>query len=171
MRRTLCVHRLRSLCSVFRAVSATPCTRHNRASRTRSVCSALKDEGQVITKCKSVVNLAEAPSVLRQVGGVPGWQALLSAVGFRLDFSGSSSALPAAVFFPTSDPGDRLQQCSTTLQSLLGSLQKVFRPFNTRSLCVKMMTTLLRPFRSDPCSSAGALQTGHHGRGRRAARP
>lgn len=59
--------------------------------------------------------------VLHQVGGVPGWQALLSAVGFRLDFSGSSSGLPAAVFFPTSDPGDRLQQCSTTLQSLLGT--------------------------------------------------
>lgn len=58
---------------------------------------------------------------LLQVGGVPGWQALLSAVGFRLDFSGSTAGLPAAVFFPTSDPGDRLQQCSTTLQSLLGS--------------------------------------------------
>ncbi|XP_034048421.1 tetratricopeptide repeat protein 28 [Thalassophryne amazonica] len=59
-------------------------------------------------------------SVEKKVGGVPGWQALLSAVGFRLDFSGSGAGLPAAVFFPTSDPGDRLQQCSTTLQSLLG---------------------------------------------------
>lgn len=60
-------------------------------------------------------------SPLGKVGGVPGWQALLSAVGFRLDFSGSGAGLPAAVFFPTSDPGDRLQQCSTTLQSLLGT--------------------------------------------------
>ncbi|KAM9307256.1 tetratricopeptide repeat protein 28 [Pholidichthys leucotaenia] len=59
-------------------------------------------------------------SVENKVGGVPGWQALLSAVGFRLDCSGSGAGLPAAVFFPTSDPGDRLQQCSTTLQSLLG---------------------------------------------------
>ncbi|XP_059214709.1 tetratricopeptide repeat protein 28 [Centropristis striata] len=59
-------------------------------------------------------------SVENKVCGVPGWQALLSAVGFRLDFSGSGAGLPAAVFFPTSDPGDRLQQCSTTLQSLLG---------------------------------------------------
>lgn len=59
--------------------------------------------------------------VLHQVGGVPGWQALLSAVGFRLDFSGGNAGLPAAVFFPTSDPGDRLQQCSNTLQSLLGT--------------------------------------------------
>ncbi|XP_044031233.1 tetratricopeptide repeat protein 28 isoform X1 [Siniperca chuatsi] len=59
-------------------------------------------------------------SVENKVGGVPGWQGLLSAVGFRLDFSGSGAGLPAAVFFPTSDPGDRLQQCSITLQSLLG---------------------------------------------------
>ncbi|XP_060935836.1 tetratricopeptide repeat protein 28 [Limanda limanda] len=59
-------------------------------------------------------------SVENKVCGVPGWQALLSAVGFRLDFSGSVAGLSAAVFFPTSDPGDRLQQCSTTLQALLG---------------------------------------------------
>ncbi|XP_017549177.1 tetratricopeptide repeat protein 28 isoform X1 [Pygocentrus nattereri] len=57
-------------------------------------------------------------SVENKVGGVPGWQALLTAVGFRLDSAGTG--LPAAVFFPTADPGDRLQQCSTTLQSLLG---------------------------------------------------
>lgn len=58
-------------------------------------------------------------SVENKVGGVPGWQALLTAVGFRLDSAGTG--LPAAVFFPTADPGDRLQQCSTTLQSLLGN--------------------------------------------------
>ncbi|XP_069475462.1 tetratricopeptide repeat protein 28 isoform X1 [Ambystoma mexicanum] len=57
-------------------------------------------------------------SVENKVGGIPGWQALLTAVGFRLD--PAASGLPAAVFFPTSDPGDRLQQCSTTIQSLLG---------------------------------------------------
>lgn len=78
------------------------------------------DEGELIIESHSWLSFLSGP---RQVGGVPGWQALLSAVGFRLDFSGSSSALPAAVFFPTSDPGDRLQQCSTTLQALLGSLQ------------------------------------------------
>ncbi|XP_055511853.1 tetratricopeptide repeat protein 28 isoform X3 [Leucoraja erinacea] len=57
-------------------------------------------------------------SVENKVGGVPGWQSLLMAVGFRLD--PPASGLPAAVFFPVSDPGDRLQQCSTTLQALLG---------------------------------------------------
>lgn len=59
-------------------------------------------------------------SVENKVGGVPGWQALLTAVGFRLDSAGPG--IPAAVFFPTADPGDRLQQCSTTLQSLLGMI-------------------------------------------------
>lgn len=59
-------------------------------------------------------------SVENKVGGVPGWQALLTAVGFRLDSAGPG--IPAAVFFPTADPGDRLQQCSTTLQSLLGRM-------------------------------------------------
>uniref|UniRef100_A0A8C7VHK1 Tetratricopeptide repeat domain 28 n=1 Tax=Oncorhynchus mykiss TaxID=8022 RepID=A0A8C7VHK1_ONCMY len=57
-------------------------------------------------------------SVENKVGGVPGWHALLTAVGFRLDSAGTG--IPAAVFFPTADPGDRLQQCSTTLQSILG---------------------------------------------------
>ncbi|XP_076853711.1 tetratricopeptide repeat protein 28-like isoform X2 [Brachyhypopomus gauderio] len=57
-------------------------------------------------------------SVENKVGGVPGWQALLTAVGFRLDLA--ASAVPASVFFPTSDPGERLQQCSSILQSLLG---------------------------------------------------
>ncbi|XP_041666809.1 tetratricopeptide repeat protein 28 isoform X1 [Cheilinus undulatus] len=73
-------------------------------------------------------------SVENKVGGVPGWQALLSAVGFRLDFTGSGAGLPAAVFFPTSDPGDRLQQCSTTLQSLLG-----LTPAALQALC-KLVT-------------------------------
>ncbi|XP_068609464.1 tetratricopeptide repeat protein 28 [Brachionichthys hirsutus] len=74
-------------------------------------------------------------SVENKVGGVPGWQALLSAVGFRLDFSGSGAGLPAAVFFPTSDPGDRLQQCSATLQALLG-----LTPPALQALC-KLVTT------------------------------
>ncbi|XP_028273839.1 tetratricopeptide repeat protein 28 [Parambassis ranga] len=73
-------------------------------------------------------------SVENKVGGVPGWQALLSAVGFRLDCSGSGGGLPAAVFFPMSDPGDRLQQCSNTLQSLLG-----LTPAALQALC-KLVT-------------------------------
>lgn len=66
-------------------------------------------------------------SVENKVGGVPGWQALLTAVGFRLDSVGTG--MPSAVFFPTADPGDRLQQCSTTLQSLLGMHLRVVLVF------------------------------------------
>lgn len=65
-------------------------------------------------------------SVENKVGGIPGWQALLTAVGFRLD--PPASGLPAAVFFPTSDPGDRLQHCSSTIQSLLGEPQAGLGP-------------------------------------------
>ncbi|XP_057675661.1 tetratricopeptide repeat protein 28 isoform X1 [Corythoichthys intestinalis] len=57
-------------------------------------------------------------SVDNKVGGVPGWRSLLSALGFRLEPGNSS--LPAAVFFPRSDPGERLQKCSLTMQALLG---------------------------------------------------
>uniref|UniRef100_A0AAY5K1W4 Tetratricopeptide repeat protein 28 n=1 Tax=Esox lucius TaxID=8010 RepID=A0AAY5K1W4_ESOLU len=66
-------------------------------------------------------------SVENKVGGVPGWQALLSAVGFRLDCSGTGGGMPAAVFFPTADPGDRMQLCSATLQSLLGLPHAAFQ--------------------------------------------
>ncbi|KAL0965743.1 hypothetical protein UPYG_G00285140 [Umbra pygmaea] len=66
-------------------------------------------------------------SVDNKVGGVPGWQALLSAVGFRLDCSGTGTGIPAAVFFPTADPGERLQLCSTSLQSLLGLPHAAFQ--------------------------------------------
>ncbi|XP_077353544.1 tetratricopeptide repeat protein 28 isoform X2 [Festucalex cinctus] len=57
-------------------------------------------------------------SVHNKVGGVPGWRSLLSSLGFRLDVAGCG--LPAAVFFPTSDPGQRLQRCSLAMQALLG---------------------------------------------------
>ncbi|XP_061657378.1 tetratricopeptide repeat protein 28 isoform X3 [Syngnathoides biaculeatus] len=65
-------------------------------------------------------------SVDNKVGGVPGWRPLLSALGFRLDLGGSAG-LPAAIFFPTSDPGERLQRCSLTMQALLGLSAAAFR--------------------------------------------
>ncbi|XP_061656176.1 tetratricopeptide repeat protein 28 isoform X1 [Phyllopteryx taeniolatus] len=64
-------------------------------------------------------------SVDNKVGGVPGWRSLLSALGFRLDLGGSG--LPAAVFFPTSDPGERLRRCSLTMQALLGLSAAAFQ--------------------------------------------
>lgn len=57
-------------------------------------------------------------SIENKVGGIAGWRDLLKAVGFR--FEARQNDLPPAVFFPQSDPGDRLAQASSSLQALLG---------------------------------------------------
>lgn len=57
-------------------------------------------------------------SIENKVGSVPGWKELLQAVGFR--FEPATAGLPPAVFFPQSDPADRLTQASASLQALLG---------------------------------------------------
>lgn len=55
-----------------------------------------------------------------QVGPVTGWKELLMSVGFR--FEPASNGIPSSVFFPQSDPDERLTQCSASLQALLGNL-------------------------------------------------
>lgn len=57
-------------------------------------------------------------SIENRVGEVKGWQEILVAMGFR--FKSEAANSPAVVFFPTFDPGNRLTQCSTYLQSVLG---------------------------------------------------
>ncbi|KAI8783209.1 tetratricopeptide repeat protein 28, partial [Biomphalaria glabrata] len=57
-------------------------------------------------------------SIENKVGQVAGWKDLLQAVGFR--FEPSTGGLPPAVFFPQSDPSDRLTQASASLQAFLG---------------------------------------------------
>ena len=57
-------------------------------------------------------------SIEAKVGNVTGWKDLLMSVGFR--FEPEANKIPAAVFFPQSDPGERLTQCSASLQALLG---------------------------------------------------
>ncbi|KAH9502425.1 Tetratricopeptide repeat protein 28 [Bulinus truncatus] len=57
-------------------------------------------------------------SIENKVGQVAGWKELLQAVGFR--FEPSTGGLPPAVFFPQSDPSDRLTQTSASLQAFLG---------------------------------------------------
>ena len=47
-----------------------------------------------------------------------GWKDLLMSVGFR--FEPASNGIPSSVFFPQSDPGERLTQCSASLQAILG---------------------------------------------------
>ena len=57
-------------------------------------------------------------SIENKVGSVPGWKELLISVGFR--FEPAANGIPSAVFFPQSDPGERLTQCSASLQAVLG---------------------------------------------------
>ena len=57
-------------------------------------------------------------SIENKVGPVSGWKELLISVGFR--FEPVANNIPASVFFPQSDPGERLTQCSASLQALLG---------------------------------------------------
>ncbi|KAF7283492.1 hypothetical protein GWI33_000389 [Rhynchophorus ferrugineus] len=57
-------------------------------------------------------------SIENKVGTVTGWRELLMSVGFR--FEPASNGIPSSVFFPQSDPDERLTQCSASLQALLG---------------------------------------------------
>jgi hypothetical protein len=60
-------------------------------------------------------------SIENKVGGdskVKGWKDLLISVGFR--FEPATNGIPSSVFFPQSDPGERLTQCSASLQAILG---------------------------------------------------
>ncbi|KAG8194950.1 hypothetical protein JTE90_021411 [Oedothorax gibbosus] len=71
-------------------------------------------------------------SIENKVGPVNGWKELLISVGFR--FEPASNGLPASVFFPQSDHGERLTQCSASLQALLG-LSPVSLSAITKLLC------------------------------------
>lgn len=53
-----------------------------------------------------------------------GWKELLQSVGFR--FEPAANGIPSSVFFPQSDPDDRLTYCSSSLQALLGLLLHLF---------------------------------------------
>lgn len=58
-------------------------------------------------------------SIENKIGpNTQGWKELLISVGFRFE-PASTNGLPACVFFPQSDPGQRLLRCSTALQAIL----------------------------------------------------
>jgi len=60
-------------------------------------------------------------SIENKVGSVNGWKDLLMSVGFR--FEPAANGIPSSVFFPQSDPEERLTQCSASLQALLGKVR------------------------------------------------
>ncbi|XP_013144707.1 PREDICTED: tetratricopeptide repeat protein 28 [Papilio polytes] len=57
-------------------------------------------------------------SIENKAGAAAGWRELLMSVGFR--FEPAANGIPSSVFFPQSDPEERLTQCSASLQALLG---------------------------------------------------
>ncbi|XP_011297829.1 tetratricopeptide repeat protein 28 [Fopius arisanus] len=57
-------------------------------------------------------------SIENKVGPATGWKELLMSVGFRFEPAGNG--IPSSVFFPQSDPEERLTRCSASLQALLG---------------------------------------------------
>ncbi|KAJ8712991.1 hypothetical protein PYW08_008295 [Mythimna loreyi] len=57
-------------------------------------------------------------SIENKAGSISGWRELLMSVGFR--FEPAANGIPSSVFFPQSDPEERLTQCSASLQALLG---------------------------------------------------
>ncbi|XP_076277008.1 uncharacterized protein LOC143207436 [Lasioglossum baleicum] len=57
-------------------------------------------------------------SIENKVGAASGWRELLMSVGFRFEPAGNG--IPSSVFFPQSDPEERLTRCSASLQALLG---------------------------------------------------
>ena len=71
-------------------------------------------------------------SIENKVGIVNGWKDLLMSVGFR--FEPAANGIPSSVFFPQSDPGERLTQCSASLQALLGTSKFINVTFCSRKL-------------------------------------
>lgn len=72
-----------------------------------------------------ILIINKSDSFVFKVGDVTGWKELLQSVGFR--FEPAANGIPSSVFFPQSDPEDRLTQCSASLQALLGMFILFFK--------------------------------------------
>ncbi len=88
-------------------------------------------------------------SIENKVGPVSGWKELLISVGFR--FEPAANNIPASVFFPQTDPGERLTQCSASLQALLGlttpsllAISKLLAVSNSEATTTDEITAVLR---------------------------
>lgn len=79
-------------------------------------------------------------SIENKVGNVSGWKDLLMSVGFR--FEPAANGIPSSVFFPQSDPGERLTQCSASLQALLGESPKASRSRKLMNIAINTLFPL-----------------------------
>lgn len=92
-------------------------------------------------------------SIENKVGTINGWKELLMSVGFR--FEPASNGIPSSVFFPQSDPDERLTQCSASLQALLGlsatslhALSKLTSNFDVADDIIAVIQSALGQFNS-----------------------
>lgn len=78
-------------------------------------------------------------SIENKVGSATGWRELLMSVGFRFEPAGNG--IRPSVFFPQSDPEERLTRCSASLQALLGlghaSLHALVRLLQVKYFVIK----------------------------------
>lgn len=75
-------------------------------------------------------------SIENKVGSATGWKELLMSVGFRFEPAGNG--IPSSVFFPQTDPEERLTRCSASLQAFLGLGQQSLNAL-VRLLQVKLI--------------------------------
>lgn len=90
-------------------------------------------------------------SIENKAGSVAGWKDLLMAVGFR--FEPAANGIPSSVFFPQTDPEDRLSQCSASLQALLAlspltlqALAKLVNSFDMADDIIGVIRNILNQF-------------------------
>lgn len=82
------------------------------------MCTQVEKSLQRIHRGQKNAMYTTQKSIENKVGHVNGWKDLLMSVGFR--FEPAANGIPSSVFFPQSDPDERLTQCSASLQALLG---------------------------------------------------
>ncbi|XP_034489801.1 tetratricopeptide repeat protein 28 [Drosophila innubila] len=98
-------------------------------------------------------------SIENKAGPVAGWKDLLMAVGFR--FEPAANGIPSSVFFPQTDPEERLSQCSASLQALLAltpaTLQALAKLVNSAEHAddiIAVVRNILAQFPSKPEAEA-----------------
>ncbi|XP_059614849.1 tetratricopeptide repeat protein 28 [Phlebotomus argentipes] len=100
-------------------------------------------------------------SIDNKAGPVSGWKDLLMAVGFR--FEPSANGIPSSVFFPQSDPEDRLSQCSASLQALLAlsptTLHALSKVVNSSEIADDIIAVLRNVVSQFPSKGSGELET------------
>ena len=100
-------------------------------------------------------------SIENKIGDdVRGWKDLLISVGFR--FEPATNGIPPSVFFPQNDPGERLTQCSASLQALLGLTQTSWTALSKLLSSPEAADEIIALFRQVVVLLTSHLESGEH---------